>query len=360
MKKSVFYKFNREPEILSGFSRTLAEIEWLLLVLVLFYLAVGKANGDNRGSLILASCLFAMATAGFQYVNFFNEAKEWKIAVQTWGMIFFVTWVIWCTGKLDSPLFNLYLLPIIASSITLGKVATLLEAALICLSFICLLQNADGAERWLTLAGISELAIIFFPMLLVAYIATMLAADIQAGFNRLKAISEMDGLTKLFNLRTFNLLADKLFRQAERHGRHMAILMLDVDNLKQVNDTLGHEAGNLLLTNVAQCFAAILRGEDVAARYGGDEFVILLMDCDRDNAVQVAERVIAELKSTRLRYRGSDIELSVSIGIACFPEQGWSCDDLLEKADRAMYSSKKHGKSTATLFQAEAGMVAGV
>lgn len=358
MKKSTFYKFCKQPEILNGFSRTLAEIEWLLLVLVLFYIAVGQADNDNKAILILASCLFAAATAAFQYANFFNEPKAWKIAVQTWAMIFFITWIIWYTGKLHSPLFNLYLLPVIASAIALGKIATLLEVALIGVSFVFLLQNADAWERWFTLAGGSELAIIFFPMLLVAYITTMLSADIQAGFNKLKVISETDELTKLFNLRTFNTLAGKLLRQAERHNRHLALLMLDIDNLKQVNDTLGHEAGNLLLTNVAQCFAAILRGEDLAARYGGDEFVILLIDCDQNHAVQVAERILDEFKSRRPQYRGSDINLRASIGIACYPEQSLTLDDLLAKADKAMYYSKQHGKNMATLYRAEVGTVA--
>ncbi|MGR8934592.1 MAG: GGDEF domain-containing protein [Gammaproteobacteria bacterium] len=357
MRKSTFYKFNREPDILNGFNRTLAEIEWLLLALVLFYLAVSN-NGANKATLIVASCLFAAASASFQYVNFFNEAKQWKIAVQTWGMIFFISWVIWYTGKLDSPLFNLYLLPIIVSSIALGKLATLLEVALICVCFIFLLHNAGVSEQWLSLEGGSELAVIFFPMLLVAYIATMLSADIQAGFNRLKIISETDDLTKLFNLRTFNSLAAKQFKQAERHIRQLAILMLDIDNLKQVNDTLGHEAGNILLQNVAQCFVAILRGEDIAARYGGDEFVILLTDCDGDNAVLVADRIMEEFKSIRIRYRGSNVALSASIGIACFPEQGRTAEDLLDKADKAMYYSKQGGKSRATMYREEAEMAA--
>lgn len=353
MKKSIFYKFNNEPEILKGFSRTLAEIEWLLLVLVLFYIAVGLDDSGNKSILIFAACLFALAIAAFRYANFFNEAKAWKIAVETWAMIFFITWIIWYTGKLNSPLFNLYLLPIIASSIALGKIATLLEVVLISVSFVFLLQSVDGPERWFSLAGGSELAIIFFPMLLVAYITTMLAADIQAGFSKLKLISETDDLTKLFNLRTLNSLSIKLLKQAERHNRHMAILMLDVDNLKHVNDTLGHEAGNLLLTNVAQCFNMILRGEDFAARYGGDEFVILLTDCDQHNAVQVAERILAEFKSSRVRYCGTMIELSASIGIACFPEQGSLLEDLLAKADKAMYYSKLHGKSRVTLYRDE-------
>jgi diguanylate cyclase (GGDEF)-like protein len=351
MKKNVYFRFNSEPEILNSFSRTLAEIEWLLLVLVLFYLVVGQVDDDVKALLIFVSCLFAGMVIVFQYLNLFKEPKVWKIAVQTLGMIFFISWVIWYTGKLESPLFNLYLLPIIASSITLGKLATLFQAGLICVSFVYLVFIVDKTDGWFSLAGGSELSIIFFPMVLVAYVASMLAADIQMGFNKLKVISETDELTDLYNLRTFNSIAKKMLKQAERRVRSLAILMIDADNLKQVNDTSGHEAGNLLLQNVAQCFNAVLRGEDVAARYGGDEFVILLSDCGPENAFQVAGRIIEEFKSSRVRYRGVDIELSASIGIACFPEQGQTLSDLVAKADQAMYFSKRQGKSLVTFYR---------
>ncbi len=350
MKKNDFSMFSSEPEILVSFSRTLAQIEWLLLTLVLFYLVVCNIRDDAKDILIFLSCLFASVVVIFQYLGFFREPQPWKICVQTVGMIFYISGVIWYTGKLESPLFNLYLLPVIASSITLGKLATLFQAGLVCISFMYLIFVAGKTGGWLSLAGASELSIIFFPMLLVAYIATMLTADIQLGFNKIKIMSETDELTDLYNQRSFKSLAKRVIKQAERHIRKLAILMIDTDNLKQVNDTFGHQAGNLLLQNVAQCLRVVLRGEDFAARYGGDEFVILLVDCSQDNAVRVAERIIEEFKSTRVRYRGVDIKLSASIGIACFPEEGHTLIDLLAKADQAMYASKQRGRSMVTLY----------
>lgn len=356
MKKNIYYRLNNEPEILNGFSRTLAEIEWLLLVLVLFYLVVGQVNDEIKPMLILASIVYGTLVIFFQYLNFFREAKEWKIAFQTWVMIVFISWIIWYTGKLHSPLFNLYLLPIIASAITLGKLVTLLEVGLICAIFLYLKYDANETmENLFSLAGTSNLSMLFFPMVLVAYISTMLAADIQLGFSKLKVISEIDDLTKLFNHRTFKYLSEKMLHHAERQILHMSVLMIDTDNLKKVNDRFGHEAGNLLLTNIAQCLTSALRGGDIAARYGGDEFVILLPDCDQDNAILVANRIVEEFKATQIRYQGETIELSASIGVACFPEQGQSIDVLLSKADKAMYASKHQGNNLVTLYAAGMG-----
>jgi len=353
MKKNAYYRLNNEPDILNGFSRTLAEIEWLLLVLVLFYLVVGQVSDDIKPMLIMASCLYGALVIFFQYLNFFKEAKEWKIAFQTWVMIIFISWVIWYTGKLHSPLFNLYLLPVIASAITLGKLVTLLEVGLICAIFLYLKYDAcEATENLFSLVDTSNLSMLFFPMVLVAYISTMLAADIQMGFNRLKVISEIDDLTKLFNHRTFKHLSEKMIHHAERRILPVSVLMIDADNLKKVNDRFGHEAGNLLLTNIAQCLTSALRGGDIAARYGGDEFVILLPDCDQDNAILVANRIIDEFKATQIRYQGETIELSASIGVACFPEQGQTIDALLSKADKAMYAGKRQGNNLVTLYSA--------
>ncbi len=353
MKKKSYYKLNDEPEVLSGFSRTLAEIEWLLLVLVLFYLVVGGVADDIKPILIFASCIFAVLVIVFQYLNFFHDAKEWKIAFQTWIMIFFVSWMIWYTGKLQSPLFNLFLLPVIASALTLGKLVTLLEVCLICMIFAYLNYDLYGENAFSSLQESSELLMLFFPMLLVAYISTMLAADIQAGFNKLKAISETDDLTKLFNRRSIKDLSEKLLKQAERHDWDVAVLMIDADNLKEINDRLGHDAGNLLLTNLAQCLTSVLRDADFAARYGGDEFVVLLSDCDKENAIIVADRIIKEFKQTQVRYQGVNIPLSASIGVSCYPKHGRTIEALLEKSDQAMYFSKRQGHSLVTLYREE-------
>lgn len=353
MKKDPYYKLNTDPEIISGFRRTLGEIEWLLLVLVLFYLVVGKIDYTEQPILIGGPCLYAGIVLAFQYWNFFRESKQWKLAFQTWVMIFFISWLIWYSGKLESPLFNLYILPVLASAITLGKVATLLEVGLI-FSIFMYLENGSPTNppgTLFSMIGGSDILMLFFPLLLVAYISTMLACDIQTGYNKIRIISEIDDLTQLFNHRAFKSLSEKLFKQAQRHDWQVSLLMVDLDNLKFTNDHYGHEAGNLLLINIAQCLNAILREGDVAARYGGDEFVVLLSQCNASGAEQAAHRIIEQFNDNQIRYQGNTIKLSASIGIACFPEHGHNLDSLLYKADKAMYFSKNHSRGLVTVYE---------
>ncbi len=352
MKKNIYYKLSSEPLIINSFRRTLGEIEWLLLVLILFYLVVGKIENVEKQLVIFASCLYAVGVASFQYWDFFKEAKQWKIAFQSWVMIIFISWVIWYTGKLQSPLFNLYLLPVLASAITLGKLVTLLQVGLIFSIFLYLGSNfhQNHMDALFSMAGSSDVLMLFFPMLLVAYISTMLTSDIQTGFNSLKCESEIDDLTKLFNYRTFKSVSQKLLNQAKRHNRKVSVLMIDADNLKTTNDYFGHEAGNLLLVNIAQCLISVLRDGDIAARFGGDEFVVLLTDCKQNDSAQVAQRIIEEFHNTQIRYHGENIKLSASIGIANFPEHGDTLDVLLAKSDKAMYASKHQGRCLATVY----------
>ena len=114
------------------------------------------------------------------------------------------------------------------------------------------------------------------PVLLVAYITTMFSADIRYGLQQAKLLSETDELTGLYNTRGFAIAANRLFGQAVRYGRAASLLMVDCDNLKPVNDSHGHEAGNRLLRQVANAVQSELRATDVPARYGGDEFIVLL------------------------------------------------------------------------------------
>ncbi|MDF1588071.1 MAG: GGDEF domain-containing protein [Gammaproteobacteria bacterium] len=347
ISKKTAHRINKDPVILDGFSRTLPQIEWLLLVLILFYLITVDASSPT--TLLIASGVYAVFVPLFQYVNFFKEPKEWKIVLHTWGMIFYISYVIWKTGEINSPLFNLYLLPIIASAITLSRVVTLLETGLIAASILYIHSTVSSDNFW-TLATSSEFLMRFFPFLLVAYIITMLSSDIQKGFNRLKVTAETDELTNLFNRRALNQLAPKLFNYAIRHESTVSLIMIDVDNLKVVNDKYGHDAGNLLLINVSDSISSVLRGEDVAARYGGDEFIVILPDCDPDKAQIVARRIIENFEKAHFRYQGVDIELSASMGIAVCPEHGNSVETVIQCADKAMYASKKSGNNLITLF----------
>jgi diguanylate cyclase (GGDEF)-like protein len=333
-----------EQEELRGISRTVAEIEWLLLVLVLVYVLFGRPIPDIEPALSMALFFYAAFVMSFRYTNFYKRETRWKIAVETLAMIGFLTWVLWFTGGLASPLVNAYLLVVITSALTLGKTITLAGVALIALCYLFLGWQV-GSQDMARLAFWGGFAAQLAPVVLVAYITTMFSADIRYGLNRAMLLSETDELTGLYNMRGFVVIANRLFAQAQRYERPASILMVDSDSLKQVNDRFGHESGNRLLQHVVKAMQAHLRATDVPARYGGDEFVIMLPDTPARGAQEVAERIRQAVESAPFTTEAGRVPCTVSIGVASFPQDGRSIDALLARADRALYDAKEAGRN---------------
>ena len=344
-----------EQEELRGISRTVAEIHWLLLILVLVYLVFGGTRDDGEAQAAVSAGLFFYAALimGFRYANFYRRETRWKVAIETWGMIALVTWVLWFTGGLSSPLLNAYLLAVITSALTLGKLATLVMVGLIASCYVLLGGGASTAQL-LAARFWGGLAAQLAPVLLVEYITTMFSADIRYGLARAKLLSETDDLTGLFNTRGFAIAANRLFAQALRYDRPSSVLMIDSDHLKGVNDSYGHEAGNRLLRQLARLILAELRGSDLSARYGGDEFIVLLPETPAKGAHEVADRIRDSVVGSPLDLDGKRIVSSVSIGIASFPEDGRTLDALAARADRALYRAKQDGRNRTVKFQAAA------
>jgi diguanylate cyclase (GGDEF)-like protein len=244
----------------------------------------------------------------------------------------------------SSPLLNAYLLPVITSALTLGKVATLANVGVIAICYVFLAAGA-APEELASLRFLAGFAAQLAPVLLVAYITTMFSADIHYGLQRATLLSETDELTGLYNTRGFAIAANRLFGQAQRYGRPAAVLMIDSDNLKEVNDTHGHDAGNRLLRGLAGAIQAELRSTDVPARYGGDEFIVLLPETAPQGALEVAERIRGTICAAPLLIGEKRIASTVSVGVACFPEDGRNLDALAGRADRALYHAKQRGRN---------------
>jgi diguanylate cyclase (GGDEF)-like protein len=340
-----------EQEELRGITRTVGEIEWLLVILVLLYQVFGGLEAEEGAAIAAGLFFYTAFVLSFRYTNFYKRESRWKIAIESFAMVLFITWINWHTGKLASPLINAYLLVIITSALALGKLTTMLEMALITACFM-LLGGNSSAGQLITLAYVGGLVAQLAPMLLVAYITTMFSADIRFGLNRARLLSETDDLTGLYNMRGFAIVAGRQFDQAVRYNRPVCVLMIDSDNLKAVNDVHGHDAGNQLLQTLAKCIQTELRQTDVLARYGGDEFVALLPEAPPAKALEVAERIRKTIATTPLQIDGKRVETSVSIGLASYPDDGRSIDAIQGRADRAMYAAKEQGRNRVVRFSA--------
>ena len=339
-----------EQDELKGFARTIAEIDWLLLILVLAYLVAVGHDSDDTGAIVAAALVLGGFILVFRYINFYEKETLEKIALETVVMITFITWVTWHSGMIESPLLNLYLLPIIASALILGKLVTIAEAAVIavCLTVMALESSSRDVS---SIAYWSTIFTRFAPIVLVAYFTTMLSADIRYAVAKIKLISDMDELTGIYNLRAFTAILRRVFQQTVRHDRQLSIIMIDSDNLKTTNDTYGHEAGNRLLQHLVRKFSDSVRRSDFVGRYGGDEFIILLPETARDGAIETAERIRKSIASSRFDIRNGELRTTVSLGVASYPDDGGDLEVILEKADRALYRAKKNGRNQTAVYE---------
>ncbi|MBD9423990.1 EAL domain-containing protein [Pseudomonas sp. PDM15] len=170
---------------------------------------------------------------------------------------------------------------------------------------------------------------------------------------QLESQAVTDALTGLYNRRGFHQALDTALSRVDRSGKRMAVLYLDLDGFKRINDSLGHDAGDQILRKVAEQLKHCLRPYDIVARMGGDEFTALLDTLDHpEDAARVAEKLI-ELISVRHQLDGVEVTLGASIGISCFPECGQTVDGLLRSADMAMYEAKRAGRQQYRFFSPE-------
>ncbi len=168
---------------------------------------------------------------------------------------------------------------------------------------------------------------------------------------RIVFLANHDPLTNLYNRRRFQEQLERQIAYARRFKIRSALLFIDLDQFKFINDTLGHQAGDQCLIAVARVFRNALREIDILGRMGGDEFGIILPNVDADGAVHVAQNLIARIEAEVRVPTDTQIRISASIGIALFPEQGVTPAELLAKADAAMYTTKRQGRSRVHVYQ---------
>jgi diguanylate cyclase (GGDEF)-like protein len=165
----------------------------------------------------------------------------------------------------------------------------------------------------------------------------------------LREQSIRDPLTRLFNRRFLEESLERELQLASRKKHSLAVLFLDLDHFKRFNDTFGHDAGDLVLQSIADLFRTFFRSTDICCRYGGEEFAIILPEASAQAAAVRADALRSEIKRLRLQYKGQALgPLSLSAGVAAFPEHGSTSDELLKIADQCLYESKASGRDVVT------------
>jgi len=199
------------------------------------------------------------------------------------------------------------------------------------------------------------LVITFYPMLAIflSYIITAAYTQVLQTVERSRLFKQAtrDGLTSLYNVRHFNLLLEAEMKSASfDKNRRLSIMMFDIDNFKKLNDTYGHQSGDVVLKDFAKVMQSRCRQTDIVARYGGEEFIIMLPGAGKKEAVEVAEKIRIAFEGRRPKLGNDIVVTTASIGVTEFSGEK-TREELVEKADKALYNSKHTGKNKVSVYE---------
>lgn len=169
-------------------------------------------------------------------------------------------------------------------------------------------------------------------------------------FEKIQRQASTDGLTGLVNHKTFYEIMEKELWRSRRYGGQISLIMIDVDNLKKVNDTYGHRAGDKVIKEISTRIKQSIRQIDTAARYGGDEFAVILPNTSLSDATVVAERMVNAVSQSPAIWRKEQIPLSISVGLGQY-DADTNPEDITSRSDEALYSAKQAGKNTIRIFE---------
>jgi diguanylate cyclase (GGDEF)-like protein/PAS domain S-box-containing protein len=175
-------------------------------------------------------------------------------------------------------------------------------------------------------------------------------SEIQALENELREQAIRDPLTGLFNRRYLQVTLDREIARVKRTNQPVGIIIMDIDHFKLINDSYGHKAGDLILEALGELFKTNIRREDIACRYGGEEFVVVMPGASLKTAEERAEIIHSQIAALRVHYENWNIHVTVSVGVAAYPLHGTTGEDVLIRADRALYHAKQEGRDRVIVY----------
>jgi diguanylate cyclase (GGDEF)-like protein len=252
----------------------------------------------------------------------------------------FATFLVLLTGGHESPFFFTFPLIVGAAALVVRPRATFVLTLAAALGYVVATTLGSGAPTPVQLATVG---IDLTALILLAYVGTVIGREQRRSRDAAIRLSAVDPLTGLFNRAFFFAAIEREIARSARSGRGFCLLMLDLDELKAINDRAGHHAGDAALRAVAETIRGGIRRIDVAARYGGDEFVAVLPETDPTGGWVLAEKIRLGVAASQIE--GLAARPTVSVGVVAYPRDGATADDLMISADRAMYASKRAGRN---------------
>jgi len=316
---------------------------WVAIAGVLVGIGISNAFATNRVA------IYALGGAAVVIVVVLHEMLPRRlrgrasVAVEVVAALALATGLVWLTGGANSPFVFTFDLLVVAAALTMGSQLALLVTAAASLTYVGQLLLDMRAPA--TSMDVLRVAINLGSLWLLAYLAGVYASSERRVRARVLELSQTDALTGLFNRGQLFPTLEQEVQRTRRSGRGFCVLMIDLDGLKAINDSLGHLRGDDVLRAVGRVINGSIRTVDSAYRYGGDEFLILLPETEFIGAYVVAEKIREGVEEIGESLATDLAATSVSIGLVSHPEDGSSPEELMVAADRAMYQAKALGKN---------------
>ncbi len=270
-----------------------------------------------------------------------------KFVVEGSVAITLATLLVALTGGVSSPFFFAFPLIVAGGALVVAPPVTVALAGAAALGYVLAVIAGSAADTRIAAAA-ATVGVNLIALVLLAYAAMVIAREQRRTRDAAIRLSTVDPLTSLFNRTFFFAAIGREIARCARSGRGFCLLMMDLDDLKSINDRLGHHHGDRILRGVGDVIADGVRKIDTAARYGGDEFVVLLPETDPTGAFVLAEKIRLGVNAMAIDQATPGSHPSISIGVVSFPADGRSADELMISADEAMYASKRAGKDRVT------------
>jgi diguanylate cyclase (GGDEF)-like protein len=337
-----------ENETIRTYDRVVRIASWVFLLAVTTIVGVTGLWPQSQTAIFLLLALggvFVLVIHDLLPATALGPAKfvlEGSVAITV------ATVLVALTGGAASPFFFVYPLIVGGAALVVSPPITLGLAVTAAIGYLLAVMLGSPPALLSNPVTVATVGINLTAMVLLAYIAMVIAREQRSTRDAAIRLSTIDPLTSLFNRGFFFAALEREIARSARSGRGFCLLMMDLDELKSINDRLGHFHGDRVLAAVGQVVSDGVRRIDTAARYGGDEFVVLLPETDPTGAFVLAEKIRIGVNELGLDLPEETVRPSLSVGVVSYPDDGGTADELMISADRAMYTSKRAGKNRVT------------
>ncbi len=336
-----------DPDARPAYDRVVRIVSWVFLMATATIVAVTGLWPETQAAILVLLALSGLFVIVVHDLLPTDALGPGRFVVEGSVALTAATFLVALTGGVQSPFFFTFPLIVAGAALVVSSAVTVGLTVVAALGYLTGVLAGSPPNSMGPMAG-AVIGVNLTALILLAYVAMVIAREQRRTRDAAIRLSTIDPLTALFNRTFFFAAIEREITRSARSGRGFCLLMMDLDELKAVNDRFGHFHGDRVLHGVGEVIASGVRKLDTAARYGGDEFVVLLPETDPTGAFVLAEKIRLGVKGMQLGLPPGSPQPSLSVGVVSYPDDGRSVDELMISADGAMYASKRAGKDRVT------------